>query len=178
MTNETQSHYAFASTSCGTTQYSYSDAAHGGAAGGDPDGIMKVRYVYGSANGLDDVIGRLENLQQVSIIGLPSTLTLEACRYLGLSTIVLETRAETGVNLTYIGAGSGDAGDKYTGLDRFGGRVVWAYAGYLNDFNQAIPAEIKGCTPSTEKYDGILTGSIGSDPDGSKYRMRFRSNWK
>ena len=46
--------------------------------------------------------------------------------YLGLDTVVERDHPQTGVNLTYIkqtGDSTGDAGDQYTGLDRFG-RVV------------------------------------------------------
>src|SRR5262249_45901051 len=46
--------------------------------------------------------------------------------YLGLNTVVKRAHPEPGIDLTYIkqGAeGTGDAGDQYTGLDRFG-RVV------------------------------------------------------
>jgi RHS repeat-associated protein len=51
--------------------------------------------------------------------------TLESYKYLGLSTIVEMDHPETNVNLTYLSqtGGTGDAGDKYVGLDRFG-RVV------------------------------------------------------
>jgi RHS repeat-associated protein len=48
--------------------------------------------------------------------------TLESYSILGLGTIAQKSRA-TGINLTYIGAGQGDGGDKYVGLDRFGRAV-------------------------------------------------------
>jgi len=43
--------------------------------------------------------------------------------YLGLSTVVIETYPQPGVELTYVklsGKSNGDAGDQYPGLDRFG----------------------------------------------------------
>jgi RHS repeat-associated protein len=46
--------------------------------------------------------------------------TLEAYTYLGLDTIVRRSHPQSGLTLTYIGTGIGDAGDQYTGLDRFG----------------------------------------------------------
>src|SRR5262249_9477384 len=52
--------------------------------------------------------------------------TLEAYSYLGLAMVVKRAHSQPGVDLTYIkqtGEGNGDAGDQYTGLDRFG-RVV------------------------------------------------------
>src|SRR5207247_2635014 len=52
-----------------------------------------------------------------------SSTTLESYSYLGLSTVVARTHPESDVDLTYIGTGTGDAGDKYLGLDRFG-RVI------------------------------------------------------
>jgi RHS repeat-associated protein len=71
---------------------------------------------YNYASGLDDFIGRLSSLSD-------STGTLEGFTYLGLGTVVQRTRGN-GVDLTYIDSTTtGDAGDQYVGLDRFG-RVV------------------------------------------------------
>jgi hypothetical protein len=55
-----------------------------------------------------------------------STGTLESLSYLGLSTVVIRNYSQAGTQLTYVklsGESNGDAGDQYTGLDRFG-RVV------------------------------------------------------
>jgi RHS repeat-associated protein len=55
-----------------------------------------------------------------------SGITLDSFSYLGLNTVVKESHPQAGVDLTYIkqtGESNGDAGDQYTGLDRFG-RVV------------------------------------------------------
>ncbi len=55
-----------------------------------------------------------------------SSATLESYSYLGLATVVKRAHPQSGVDLTYIkqtGEANGDAGDQYTGLDRFG-RVV------------------------------------------------------
>ena len=55
-----------------------------------------------------------------------SSATLEGFDYLGLGTVVRRSHSQPGVDLTYIkqsGESNGDAGDQYTGLDRFG-RVV------------------------------------------------------
>ncbi|OWK38392.1 RHS repeat-associated core domain-containing protein [Fimbriiglobus ruber] len=80
-----------------------------------PDGYV-VNFNY--AAGLDDAIGRLTSLSD-------GTGTLEAYQYLGLGTVVERDHPESGVNLTYISqtGSTGDAGDVYVGLDRFG-RVV------------------------------------------------------
>ena len=72
--------------------------------------------VYGT--GIDNDVSRLTYLTD-------DHATLESYLYLGLSTVVEMDHPETGVNLTYISQDdtTGDAGDQYTGLDRFG-RVV------------------------------------------------------
>src|SRR5439155_1227458 len=51
--------------------------------------------------------------------------TLEAYSYLGADIVIKRAHPQPGVDLTYISpsGGTGDAGDKYIGLDRFG-RVV------------------------------------------------------
>ena len=59
-----------------------------------------------------------------------STGTLEGYKYLGLSTVVERDHAIPGVNQTFISqtGSTGDAGDKYTGLDRFGRVADWRHA--------------------------------------------------
>src|SRR5215510_11483498 len=74
-------------------------------------------YVYGI--GLDTTISMLTSLSS-------NSTTLESLSYLGLATVVKRAHSQPGVDLTYIkqsGESNGDAGDQYTGLDRFG-RVV------------------------------------------------------
>jgi hypothetical protein len=68
------------------------------------------------ANGLDSTISRLSLLSDTSG-------TLESYSYLGLGTVVIRAHSQPGVDLSYVKQGmesDGDAGDKYTGLDRFG----------------------------------------------------------
>lgn len=79
-----------------------------------PNGrVITSNYV----TGVDDTISRLSSLSD-------SGTTLEGYSYLGLGTVVLRSHPQPGVDLTYLAAsGTGDAGDKYVGLDRFG-RVV------------------------------------------------------
>jgi RHS repeat-associated protein len=127
-----------------------------------------VGYTYGTANGLNDVISRLDALKQ-------GTLTLESYKYLGLSTVI--ERVQPQVRLTYLLQGVetvGDAGDKYKGLDRFG-RVVdqrWINNGGTNvdryqygyDRNSNVTSKTNvNSTNSTETYtyDGLnrLTGT-------------------
>src|SRR5438067_11705807 len=71
------------------------------------------------STGVDNTISRLSSLTDGST-------TLEAYSYLGLDTVVKRAHPQPGVDLTYIkqtGEANSDAGDQYTGLDRFG-RVV------------------------------------------------------
>jgi RHS repeat-associated protein len=81
-----------------------------------PNGRV-LNYNYNA--GLDDSISRLSSISD-------SSATLEAYSYLGLNTVVDRSHPQPAVDLTYIkqtGEANGDAGDQYTGLDRFG-RVV------------------------------------------------------
>src|SRR5262249_30235100 len=102
-------------------QYAYTELS-GGANHSRPTSITYpngrvVNYNY--ASGLSDSISRLSSLSD-------SSGTLESYDYLGVSTVVRRAHPQTGIDLTYIkqaGESSGDAGDQYTGLDRFG-RVV------------------------------------------------------
>ncbi|MFL5244587.1 MAG: RHS repeat-associated core domain-containing protein [Gemmataceae bacterium] len=122
MTQEWQAHSGAVVT--GTTpsvQYAYS-LMSGGA---NHSRLTSITYpngkvlTYNYSTGLNDSISRLSSLSDTSG-------TLESYDYLGLDTIVRRAHPQPGIDLTYIkqGAeGNGDAGDQYTGLDRFG-RVV------------------------------------------------------
>src|SRR5439155_5019976 len=74
---------------------------------------------YNYASGLDNTISRLTSISD-------GATTLESLSYLGLNTVVIRSQPQSGTQLTYVkqsGESNGDAGDQYTGLDRFG-RVV------------------------------------------------------
>src|SRR5207253_8852713 len=78
-----------------------------------------LNYNYGSSGSLADTMSRLDSLSDTSG-------TLEQYSYVGLDTVVKRAHSQPGLDLTYIkqtGESNGDAGDQYTGLDRFG-RVV------------------------------------------------------
>src|SRR5262249_12247049 len=64
--------------------------------------------------GVDTTISRLSSISD-------STATLESYNYLGLGMIVERDHPQNNVNQTFISqsGGTGDAGDQYTGLDRF-----------------------------------------------------------
>jgi hypothetical protein len=82
-----------------------------------PDGRTNL-YYYGSTRSLNDTISRLTGLYN-------GGSSMEQYSYLGLGTVVRRGQA-TGIDLRYYratGESVGEAGDPYTGLDRFG-RVV------------------------------------------------------
>src|SRR5262249_42143628 len=122
LTTEYQAHSGAVNTA--TTpkvQYAYSEMA-GGA---NHSRLISLTYPngrvlnYNYASGLDSTISRLSSLSD-------NSATLESYAYLGAGTVVKRAHPEPGVDLTYIkqsGETNGDAGDQYTGLDRFG-RVV------------------------------------------------------
>jgi RHS repeat-associated protein len=122
MTQEWQSHSGAVNT--GTTpsvQYAYS-LMSGGA---NHSRLTSITYPNGKvltfnySSGLNDTISRLSSLSDTSG-------TLESYDYLGLGTVVRRAHSQPGVDLTYIkqtGESNGDAGDQYTGLDRFGRAV-------------------------------------------------------
>ena len=101
-------------------QYAYTEMA-GGANNSRPTSMTYpsgyvLTYNYGA--GLDSNISRLTSISD-------SGGVLESYKYLGLDTVVERDHPQNNVNLTYISqtGGTGDAGDQYVGLDRFG-RVV------------------------------------------------------
>jgi hypothetical protein len=92
------------------------------ASGANHSRLTKITYPsgyelnYNYSTGINDAISRLSSLSD-------STGTLESYDYLGLDIVVRRGHSQPGVDLTYIkqsGESNGDAGDQYTGLDRFG----------------------------------------------------------
>ncbi len=104
-------------------QYTYSGMPSG-ANHSRPTGVVypngrTVTHDYGTAGGLNDRLSRLGSLKD-------GATTLEAYSYLGHGTVVERLHPQPGVDLSYVKLAAesvGDAGDQYTGLDRFG-RVV------------------------------------------------------
>jgi len=75
-----------------------------------------LTYDYGTTNGTDDVLSRISGIKE-------STNTRVSYTRLGLGQVVKVSYPEPGADMTYIKQGEepvGDAGDQYTGLDRFG----------------------------------------------------------
>jgi RHS repeat-associated protein len=144
---EYQSHTGAVNTNTTpNVQYTYVDLA-GGANNSRltsmtyPNG-RQITYNYNT--GLDSTISRLSSISD-------SSATLESYKYLGLHTVVERDHPQPGVNLTYIdpNGSTGDAGDKYTGLDRFG-RVV----------------DQRWYVPSTSTYTGRF--QYGYDRDSNR----------
>jgi RHS repeat-associated protein len=101
-------------------QYTYVE----GANGANNSRLTTLTYPNGRAITFNYNTGVDTNISRLSSITDGST-TLESYSYLGLDTAVKRAHPQptNGLDLTYIGSGTGDGGDQYTGLDRFG-RVV------------------------------------------------------
>ncbi len=102
-------------------QYAYTEMA----SGANNSRLTSITYPngyvlnYNYATGVDNNISRMTSLSD-------TTGTLQSYSYLGLDTVVIMDDPEADIELTYVklsGESNGDAGDQYTGLDRFG-RVV------------------------------------------------------
>lgn len=119
VTAEWQEHGGAVNTSTSPeVQYAYAEMP----SGANHSRLTSVTYpsgyvlTYNYSSGLNSTISRLSSLSD-------STGTLESYSYLGLGTVVIRSHPQPGIDLTYVKQGSesvGDAGDQYTGLDRFG----------------------------------------------------------
>ena len=122
LTTEYQSHSGTVNTS--TTpkvQYAYSEMS-GGA---NHSRLTSMTYPNGRIITYDYGTGLNANISRLNAIKDGST-TLEGFSYLGLGTVVERTHPQPGVDLSYVKLSTestADAGDQYTGLDRFG-RIV------------------------------------------------------
>jgi YD repeat-containing protein len=102
-------------------QYAYSEMP----SGANHSRLTSITYPNGRVITYNYASGLASNISRLSSISDNGT-TLEGYDYLGLGTVVRRTHPQPGVDLTYIKQGmesDGDAGDQYTGLDRFG-RIV------------------------------------------------------
>jgi RHS repeat-associated protein len=155
---------------------------------------------YNYASGLEDTISRLTSLSD-------SSATLEAYSYLGLNTVVKRGHPQPGVDLTYVkqtGESTGDAGDQYTGLDRFGrvtnqrwlvtssGTAIdWFAYGYDRDGNplyrdnlvNSVFGELYHANGSSNGYDQLnqLTdfarGTLNSSKDSISGTASRSQSW-
>ena len=83
-----------------------------------PDGYQ-VNYAYDA--GIDAAVSRPTSLSGQQA-GSTTSVTLEAFKYLGAGTVIERSRPEVNVTLSMVNfsGATGNAGDTYTGLDRFG----------------------------------------------------------
>ena len=125
LTSEWQSHTGLVNlTTTPRVQYAYLQSGVG-----TQTRLSQMTYPDGytlalNSNGYDLVAGRVTNMSGAQA-GSGTSGVLEAFKYLGAGTVAERARPEVGMTLTMAtttGA-TGDGGDKYTGLDRFG-RVV------------------------------------------------------
>jgi len=131
LTAEYQSHSGAVNTSTSpSVQYAYSEMS----GGVDNSRLTSITYpdgyvlTFNYSTGLNNTISRLSSLSD-------STGTLESYKYLGLDTVVERDHPLTNVNQTLITGGTGDAGDQYVGLDRFGSVVddLWTSTSTTTD---------------------------------------------
>jgi RHS repeat-associated protein len=125
LTSEWQSHTGLVNlTTTPRVQYAYLQSGVG-----TQTRLSQMTYPDGytlslNSTGYDLVAGRVTNISGAQA-GSGTSGVLEAFKYLGASTAAERSRPEVGIMLTMATTTgiTGDGGDKYTGLDRFG-RVV------------------------------------------------------
>ena len=125
LTSEWQSHTGLVDpATTPRVQYAYSQGS-----GGNHSRLTRVTYPDGyqvnyAYSGIDSAVSRPSSLSGLRA-GSTAAVTLEAFKYLGAGTVIERSRPEVNITLSMVNlAGTtADAGDKYTGLDRFG-RVV------------------------------------------------------
>ena len=162
-----------------------------------PDGYA-VAYTY---SGIDDAVSRLTSLTGLPATGSTTPVTLEAFKYLGAGTVIERSRPEVNVALSMVSTTSstGDAGDQYTGLDRFG-RVVdqrWLTGsgatatdldryGYTYDRNSnrlTRSNALASAFSETYSYDplnqlqGFVRGSTSSPSTSQNWQFDALGNW-
>jgi RHS repeat-associated protein len=162
-----------------------------------PDGYA-VSYTY---SGIDDAVSRLTSLTGLPATGSTTPVTLEAFKYLGAGTLIERSRPEVDVALSMVSqsGSTGDAGDQYTGLDRFG-RVVdqrWLTGsgstatdvdryGYTYDRNSnrlTRSNALASAFSETYSYDalnqlqGFIRGSTSSPSTTQDWEFDALGNW-
>jgi len=202
MTTEWQSHSGAVNTS--TTpkvQYTYSEMAsganHSRRTGMVYPSGFDLRYDYGSGIYTTDP-GLNDRISRVSDVFSPDDNTLvQAFDHLGLSTVIRDARGNSvGLFMTDAQGGTpaNDAGDQYTGFDRFG-RIVdqqwytgdqdravdrFAYT-YDRDSNRTVAANmVDNSFSQTFTYDGLnqLTGfNQGSGTHTQAWDYDALGNW-
>ncbi|MCA9456856.1 MAG: hypothetical protein KC587_09345, partial [Nitrospira sp.] len=121
---DSQSHSGAVTGATPAVSYAYADGSSGNTARRlsttYPDG-RQLDLSYGTSGGENDILSRIESLKINGESQPAATYT-----YVGLARYIQISYPEPGVALTYLkpdGAPVGDAGDPYTGYDRFGRTV-------------------------------------------------------
>jgi len=125
LTSEWQAHTGLVNTGTApSVTYTYSESSDG-----NHSRLRRLTYPAGYAlnyvyAGIDAALNRPTSLGATKA-NTTTPVTLEAFKYLGAGTVVERSRPEVDVTLSMVNLSgtAGAAGDKYTGLDRFG-RVV------------------------------------------------------
>jgi RHS repeat-associated protein len=192
LVTEYQEHGGAVNTSTSAkVQYAWSEMA----SGANHSRLTSVTYAsgyvltYNYASGLNSDVSRLTSLSDANG-------TLESYDHLGFGTVVRRGHSQPNVDLSFIkrsGESNTDAGDQYTGLDRFG-RVVdqrWMDAtsgtakdrlGYTYDAMGNRTARTNAVNSSFDEsytYDGLnqlLSFARGSD--AQSYDFDAVGNWE
>jgi RHS repeat-associated protein len=173
--------------------YSYSEMSGGMNASRLTSMTYPSGYVlnYNYDSGLDDSISRLSSISD-------STGTLESYAFLGLGTVVERDHPQPGLDLSYVSptSSTGDAGDQYTGLDRFGrvAEQLWtnaastAVSDFLYGYDRNSNAVYRDDQVNTSfgelyTYDGLnqlssfQRGTLNSTKDGITGTTSQSQNW-
>ena len=201
LTQEYQDHFGPVNPSLTPkVTYSYSEASGGNhsrlATMTYPNG-RTVQYEYDP--GIDTAISRLSRLTGDAVGG--GLTSYEEYDYLGAMTMIERGRPESGIKLTMVSqSGSvGDAGDPYTGLDRFG-RVVdqrwiegsggsatdtdrYTYQFDRNSSRTARLNQLDAAFSETYAFDGVdrlvdyARGGGGTGPQDQQWNLDALGNW-
>jgi RHS repeat-associated protein len=186
--SEAQAHKGLVDASTPRVQYIWSQGSL------NTDRLTKTIYPDGAEvavnyTGLDSNMSRITSLSGVRA-GTGSSVVLEALKYLGASTVIERSRPEVNVNFSLVGSATapGDAGDKYTGLDRFGrvtdlrwiqGTAVTSPSverlGYTYDRNTAFSETYTH--DALNQLESFERGATGSPSATQDWQFDALGNW-
>lgn len=201
LTQEYQDHFGPVNPlSTPKVTYSYSEAS-----GGNHSRLTTTTYPNGRTvqyeydPGVDTAISRLSRLTGDAVGG--GLKSYEEYDYLGAMTMIERGRPESGIKLTMVSQNGsvGDAGDQYTGLDRFG-RVVdqrwiegsggsatdidrYTYQFDRNSNRTSRINQLDAAFSETYAFDGVdrlvdfARGGGGSGPQDQQWNLDALGNW-
>jgi RHS repeat-associated protein len=202
LTSERQAHTGLVdTTTTPQVQYAYSEGG-----GGNHSRQTQITYPDGFAvattyeAGIDDAVSRPTYLSGQRANNATLTAVLETYKYLGTDTVIELSRPQVNfatLSMVSLSGASGDAGDAYTGLDRFG-RVVdhrWTTGtgsttavvdqyGYSYDrnFNRRTRSNaLAAAFSETYTYDGLDQIQSFTRPGGTTMTQQWQfdalGNW-